>query len=216
MTMPPTIFIVDDDEAIHLVLEARLKRLLHIAVNIICYWSAYDFLEHYRPDQYGCLLLDNRLPGMTGVDLHEYLRAQNCSLPIIMMTSYGDISLAVMEMKKGLFHFIEKPFDYDKLAKIIQQAIEYHAHLLQLHQIEVQPQELSDRLTQLTNKEWLVLEGVIAGKLSDTIARELQISYKTVERHRVNVMRKLQVRNMVELVRLVSEGRMIQSSSNRD
>ncbi|WP_374495291.1 response regulator transcription factor [Zoogloea sp.] len=191
------IYLVDDDEA----LRDSLAWLLESqGFKVAAYASAEDFLKAWRPEFNGCLLLDVRMPGMSGLELHERLRAQYSTLPVIFITGHGDVPMAVSALKKGAVDFIEKPFNDTELLRLVSQCLvseqEHRAR-------RRQDAEVSRRLDQLTQREREVLDLIIAGKLNKQIADVLGISIKTVEVHRARVMEKMAAQSLAELVQNV-------------
>ena len=191
------IYLVDDDEA----LRDSLAWLLESqGFKVAAFASAEDFLKAWRPEFNGCLLLDVRMPGMSGLELHERLRAQYSTLPIIFITGHGDVPMAVAALKKGAVDFIEKPFNDTELLRLVSQCLvseqEHRAR-------RRQDAEVSRRLDQLTQREREVLDLIIAGKLNKQIADVLGISIKTVEVHRARVMEKMGANSLAELVQHV-------------
>ncbi len=200
VTMQETVFVVDDDEAIR----DSLRWLLEAnGYRVQCFSSAEQFLEAYRSGQYaaqiGCLILDVRMTGMTGIELQEKLIAENSTLPIIFVTGHGDVPMAVSTMKKGAMDFIEKPFDEAELRKLVERMLDKARN----ESADVQQQRVAtERLSKLTAREHQVLERIIAGRLNKQIADDLSISIKTVEAHRANIMEKLSVNTVADLLRL--------------
>ena len=191
------IYLVDDDEA----LRDSLAWLLESqGFKVAAFASAEDFLKAWRPEFNGCLLLDVRMPGMSGLELHERLRAQYSTLPIIFITGHGDVPMAVAALKKGAVDFIEKPFNDTELLRLVSQCLvteqEHRAR-------RRQDAEVSRRLDQLTQREREVLDLIIAGTLNKQIADVLGISIKTVEVHRARVMEKMAAQSLAELVQTV-------------
>ncbi len=192
-----TIFVVDDNEAVrdslHWLLEAH-------QYQVRCFASAEAFLAAYEPIQVGCLILDVRMGGMSGLELQERLITNGSWLPTIFITGHGDVPMAVSTMKKGATDFIEKPFDATKLLELIERTLEK----ARTKSNAAQQQLATDkRLSKLTNREQQVLERVMAGRLNKQIADDLSISIKTVEAHRANMMEKLNVNTVADLLRLV-------------
>jgi FixJ family two-component response regulator len=199
VTTQETVFVVDDDEAVR----DSLRWLLEAnGYRVQCFNSAEEFLEAYQPAQAGqiaCLILDVRMSGMSGLELQERLIADNASLPIIFVTGHGDVPMAVSTMKKGAMDFIEKPFDEAELRKLVERMLEK----ARSESTNVQQQRAAaERLGKLTAREHQVLERIIAGRLNKQIADDLGISIKTVEAHRANIMEKLNVNTVADLLRL--------------
>jgi FixJ family two-component response regulator len=188
-----TVYVVDDDAALRDAL-GMLFRTAGLRVEL--YASAVEFLERARPTLPGCLVLDIRMPGLSGTALQDELRERGSPLPIIFISGHGDIPMAVEAVKKGAFDFIEKPFDDYQLLCQVLNALE--------HSGERRPQSEAgaERLAQLSQREREVLGLVLAGKPNRQIAAELFISMKTVEFHRARIMQKLEVRSAAELFRL--------------
>ncbi len=195
----PTVFIVDDDSAVLKGLRLLVKSL---RMNVETYLSAQEFLDSYDPARPGCLVLDVRMPGISGLELQEKLRKRNISIPVIIMTGYGEVAVAVEAMKKGAMMFVEKPISDQVLLDQIQKAIAKDARI---RQEQAAQKTITSRLELLTSRERQVMDLVIAGKLNKVIARELGVSQKTVEFHRSNIMKKMKVDSLAELVRLVIE-----------
>ena len=191
----PTVFIVDDD----VVLCKGLGWLLD-SVNIQseAFHNGQDFLDAYDSKRKGCILLDLRMPKISGLEVQERLNAQNNNLPIIMLTGHGDIALAVQSMKAGAFDFITKPFNDHLLVEQIQRAITINAAAV----MSVQYADLKKRLDLLTPREREIMERVVNGRLNKQIAHELGISLKTVELHRSHMMHKMQTKSLAELVKI--------------
>ena len=190
-----TVFIVDDDPSVR----KSLLRLIRCAGwQGEAFASAQDFLAQAALARAGCVVLDVRMPGMTGPELRDLMAAQEISLPVIFLTGHGDIPTGVDAMKKGAVDFLQKPVDDDVLLQAIQQALERHA-AAQVHRQELQ--RIQACLLSLTPREREVMEYVIGGWLNKQIAAELAISEKTVKIHRGCVMHKLGVHSVAELVR---------------
>ncbi|WP_079436805.1 response regulator transcription factor [Zoogloea sp. LCSB751] len=191
------IYLVDDDEALR---DSLVWLLESQGFKVEGFASAEDFLKAWRPEFNGCLLLDVRMPGMSGLELHERLRAQYCTLPIIFITGHGDVPMAVAALKKGAVDFIEKPFNDAELLRLVTQCLTKEQESRARRR---QDAEVARRLDQLTQREREVLELIIAGKLNKQIADVLGISIKTVEVHRARVMEKMAAQSLAELVQNV-------------
>lgn len=195
MNTPPTIFIVDDDADVR----DYLKSLLQSSgYQVQTYERAQTFMENYHTDQPGCLLLDVRMPELSGPGLQDKLVEKGICLPIIMMTGYGDVSTAVIAMKKGAVDFIEKPINASSLLQRVEEALEQGTIDRKLSQ---RKEEFQALFTRLTTREREVMELVVLGKANKQVASDLGISPKTVEIHRAHVMQKIEVKSLAELVR---------------
>jgi RNA polymerase sigma factor (sigma-70 family) len=188
------VYIVDDDEAIR----DSLAWLLEASgIEVETYSCAADFLAGYRPTSPCCLVLDIRMPGMSGIELQDRLLAQGERIPIVFITAHGDVPMAVRAVKKGAVDFIEKPFNDQQLIDLIGRALQQEEALQRDRQAETRA---TTRLDLLTPREKEVLELVVAGKLNKTIADQLGISIKTVETHRAKVMEKMQAKSLADLI----------------
>lgn len=192
----PTIFIVDDDHSVRTAL-ARLMRSRKLKAETFA--SAQEFLDRDPPDSPGCIVLDLKMPGVTGLELQEDLAAAGINLPVVFLTGHGDVPASVSAMKSGAVDFFEKPVDEEELMDAIKQAVEWHEHTRErrIEQIEVQ-----DRLNSLTPREAQVFRLVVEGHLNKQIASRLGMSEKTVKVHRARVMQKMQADSLAGLVRL--------------
>ncbi len=191
-----TVYIVDDDEAVR----DSLRWLLEAnGYRVRDYPSAEDFLEAYDPAVLGVLIVDVRMPGMSGLELQEVLIARKAPLPIVFITGHGDVPMAVSTIKKGAVDFLEKPFNESDLRAIVANMF---VKAQELQQQEAQRQEREAMLSRLTSREQQVLERIVAGRLNKQIADDLGISIKTVEAHRANIMEKLQVATVADLMKV--------------
>lgn len=193
-----TVFIVDDDEAIR---DALSWLLQSRGVEAQGFESAETFLNQWNPDMGGCLLLDIRMSGMSGLDLFDRLREVQARLPVIFLTGHGDVPMAVGALKKGARDFVEKPFNDNDLVDRVIEALEWDA---QRRADAAGLADLNARLEQLTARERQVMDLVLAGKLNKVIADELGITMRTVEVHRAHVFEKMGVKTAVELAQLLS------------
>ncbi len=199
MTMfEPTVFIVDDDDAVRRFLSGLIDS---IELRVEAFASARDFLEAYEPGQPGCLVLDVRMPGMSGLELQRELADRAIDLPVIILTGHGNVQLAVHAMKAGAVDFVEKPFDNELLLDRIQRAV---AENLRAGRERIKRIEIAGRIQLLTPREREVLDLVVAGQTNKGAARHLDISEKTVEIHRANVMRKMQAKSLADLVKMAT------------
>lgn len=193
---PNLIFIVDDDEAVR----DSLRWLLEAnGYKVKTYDGAEAFLNAYSPDEIAVLIVDVRMPGMSGLELQEELNARNAPIPVVFITGHGDVPMAVSTIKKGAIDFLEKPFNEADLrtivARMFEQAIERAGHLQEQKNLEA-------ILSRLTSREQQVLERIVAGRLNKQIAGDLNISIKTVEAHRANIMEKLEVTTVADLMKI--------------
>jgi len=195
----PTAYVVDDDESIRS-LWRWLMESNGIAVQT--YASAAAFIGVYRRGDPGCLVLDVRLPGMSGLELQEYLRHEDIDIPIVFVTGHGDVPTAVSALKGGAVDFIQKPFGYRDVLCIIERAFERDA---QNRERRARQHGISDRVAALTEREREVMRRVIEGKPNKVIAEDLDISVKTVEFHRAKVMEKMGADSVAALVQLMAE-----------
>lgn len=193
----PTVFIVDDDQPVRELVAALMAS---VALKTESFGSAQAFLDTYDADRSGCLVLDVRMPGMTGLELQQELHRRHCGLPIIMLTGFGDVATAVQALKAGALAFIEKPFSRQALIEHVHRALARDAR--QRRERE-ECARIESRLALLSQREREVMELVVAGKPNKAVAAELGISKKTVDAHRAQVMRKMQVDSLAELVRQV-------------
>ena len=196
-----TVFIVDDDEDVR----DALSMLMRAAgLHAETFASAREFMQRLNPRDFGCLILDIRMPGMTGLELQSELHKRRIRLPIIFLTGHGDVPLAVRAMKAGAVDFIQKPLDEHRLVMAVMNALRSNAD--QGKEAERASDGLlnpSDRMASLSRRETDVLEQIVSGKQNRQIAEALCISVKTVEFHRANIRRKLGVSSLPELFRLV-------------
>jgi two-component system, LuxR family, response regulator FixJ len=199
----PTVFVVDDDPAVRKSLEVLIRS---VGLKAETYESAQVFLDAYDSDRTGCLVLDVRMPGMSGLELQKTLRERGNGLPVIIITGHGDVPIAVRAMKAGAVEFLEKPFSKQLLLEHIHEAIAQDARQ---RQEESKQSQIETRLTQLSPRERQVMELVVAGKVSKQIAAELGLSKKTVDVHRAHVMEKMQVESVAELTEQVVTARVL-------
>ncbi len=193
----PQAHLVDDDEAIRDALSWLLKsRNLPYAT----YDSAENFLAAWSASMSGCIVLDMRMSGMSGLDCFDQLHERQSTLPVIFLTGHGDVPLAVQTLKKGAFDFFEKPFNDNDLVNRIEEALRHNA---QQRAANANVDSFKAKLATLTSRERQIMELVLAGKFNKVIADELNISMRTVEVHRANLFDKMQVKTAVELANLL-------------
>ena len=191
------VYVVDDDEAVR----DSMRWLLEAnGFSVTTFASAEQFLARLPdPEPVACLLLDVRMPGMSGLELHEELVRRGSALPLIFITGHGDVPMAVSRMKKGACDFLEKPFSDAQLRQLVADALaRAEAARRGLREERV----ACERVERLTGRESQVLELIVAGRLNKQIADDLGISIKTVEAHRANIMDKLGARTMADLMRI--------------
>ena len=186
----PAVYVVDDDAALRDSLRCLLESAGHCVATCA---SAKAFFAIYDPKQAGCLVLDIRMPGMSGLELQDKLKRRGHAIPIVFITGYGDVPMAVNAVKKGAFDFIEKPFNGQALLALIDNALA----------IDAEARRAAARFETLTRRERKVMKRIVAGKRNQDIAAELTISIKTVEAHRAAVMQKTGVDSLAALVKLV-------------
>ncbi len=193
----PLVYVVDDDEAVRDSLTLLLKA---VGLASQTFSSAAEFLNHYDPEQHGCLVADIRMPGMSGLDLQDELNRDGAQIPLIFITGHGDVPMAVDAMKSGALDFIEKPFRDQDLLDRMQQALAWDKE----RRIEnLKTLAIRERLATLTPRETEVMECVVQGQANKVIAMDLGVSQRTVEIHRARVMEKMAVRSVAKLVRAV-------------
>ena len=192
--LSPTVFIIDDEITIC----NSIKWLLEsVNLKVEIYTSPKSYLENYDPKRSGCLLLDIRMPEMSGLELQKELNARGNTLPLIMMSGHGDVATAVGAMKTGAVDFITKPFSDQGLIEVIQKVLN------NLPPPRLQDEELfKQRFATLTPREIEVVERMVAGKLNKVIANELKVSIKSVELYRASSMRKMGAKNLATLVKM--------------
>ena len=190
------VFVVDDDEEVRDSLSVLLES---VDLNVEAFDSAHHFLDTFDPEASGCLVLDIRMPGMSGIELQNRLNEKQAILPVIVITGHGDVSLAVKAMKGGAVDFLQKPFDEQELLDQVHQALADDARRrLELDERQI----ILDRLATLTPREREVMELIVDGKANKNVAAELGVSQRTVEIHRARVMEKTQAGSLAHLVRM--------------
>ncbi len=192
-----TVFIVDDDDAVRDSLGLLMKS---VGLKARVFDSAESFLDTYKPGRTGCLVLDIRMPGMSGIELQRELTNRQWELPIIFITAHGDIPMAVEAVRNGALDFVQKPFDDRELVAKIEKALTESLHR---QEGELERAEIRQRASTLTAREQEVMSQVVQGKANKVIAGDLGVSQRTVEIHRARVMEKMQAGSLAHLVRMV-------------
>ncbi len=197
-TTPTThvVYVIDDDDAMRQGMQFLLRSA---GLSARCFASGAEFLDSIDPHARGCILLDVRMPGMSGLELQEELRRRKVRLPVILVTGHGNVPMAVRAMRSGAFDFIEKPFEGPVLLDRVRSAIAADA---EARVDDDRERELRKRIERLTPREREVMALVVEGMLNKQIAAELNISMKTVENHRAHVMEKLGAQSLADLVRM--------------
>ncbi len=197
----PTVFVIDDDDAVR----GSLRLLFRsISLPVQVFASAQEFLPQYSLDQPGCLVVDVRMPGMSGLELQHALNLRGATVPVIFITGHGDIAMAVEAMQHGAFDFLAKPFRDQDLIDRVQRAMQQDA----AHRLEFDNcARIRERLESLTPREREVLTLVTSGKANKIMAAELGVSQRTIEIHRARVMEKMQASSLAQLVRMNLEVR---------
>ena len=196
---PATVFVVDDDDAVRTSLRLLLKS---VGLPVETYGSAQEFLDAFDADRAGCLVLDIRMPGMSGLELQQKLNEMHAIVPIVFITGHGDVPMAVEAMQHGAVDFIQKPFRDQDLIDRINQALERDKE----NRAGLKERDaIRRRMEQLTPREREVLDLVTQGKANKVIAGDLNVSQRTVEIHRARVMEKMGASSLAHLVRMVIE-----------
>jgi len=193
----PTVFVVDDDPAVR---ESLSFLMGSVGIRVETFANAQAFLDGYSDAREGCLILDVRMSGMSGLELQEKLQSLGSRLPIIVVTGYGDVAMAVRALKRGALDFIEKPFTDQELLERINGALDVDQRN---RNRDAMCREVEERIGHLTRRERQVMDLVVAGKANKAIAHELDLSPKTVEVHRARMMEKMGTASLAELLRTV-------------
>ncbi|OYV28338.1 MAG: DNA-binding response regulator [Thiomonas sp. 20-64-9] len=191
-----TVYVVDDDEAVRDSLQWLLEGNDY---RVRCFESAEGFLTRFDPREIACLIVDVRMPGMNGLELQDELLRRGCTMPLVFITGHGDVPMVVDTMKKGAIDFIEKPFNEVVLRDLVDRMLQKARLDAEHQQAEASRGALLGRLTA---RESQVLERIVAGRLNKQIADDLNISIKTVEAHRANIMEKLNVSTVADLLKI--------------
>ena len=193
MNRQPIVFVVDDDDAVRNSLRLLLKSA---SLSTTAFASAQEFLAGWTADQPGCLVLDVRMPGMSGLELQEELNRRGAIIPVIFISGHADVPMAVDTMKKGAMDFIQKPFKEEELVSLVERMLDQARDSFNDSQTAANRDAL---MAKLTTREAQVLERIVAGRLNKQIADDLGISIKTVEAHRANIMEKLNANTVADL-----------------
>lgn len=202
MAEASTVFVVDDDAAVR---KALTRSLSKRGYRVETFASAEAFLDAYRPEQPGCLVLDVRMPGMSGLELQDQLSARQCVLPVLFITGHGDIPMSVRAIKNGAIEFLEKPYRLESLLERIDEAM---AQVDRLRAEASQHAAVRERFARLTEREREVMRLLTADGAdasNKVVARQLGISHRTVDDHRARVMAKMQARSFAELVTMAKQ-----------
>jgi FixJ family two-component response regulator len=192
--------IIDDDDTVR---DSLTELLDSVGYQSAAFANAAEFLNDFYPAHIGCILLDVRMPGMSGIELQHKLKDMNVFTPIIIMTGHGDITMAVQAMKDGAFEFMQKPFRDQAILDTISRALE--KNLIDKNERD-RHREIQVRINSLTDRERQVVNHVLEGKANKVIARELEVSDRTIEVHRSHAMKKLNVNSVAELVKAMVYG----------
>lgn len=194
------VYVIDDDDA----MRHSLDFLLSSAnFHVLLFESASNFLDALPAIEFGCVVSDVRMPGIDGIELLKRLKASGSLFPVVIMTGHGDVPLAVEAMKLGAMDFLEKPFEDDRLIGMIETALKQAEPSIKSEAVTI---EIQSRLASLSPRERQVMDGLVAGLSNKLIAREYDISPRTIEVYRANVMTKMQAASLSELVRLAMRG----------
>ena len=196
----PVVYLVDDDEAVR---EALALLIGTIGLEVQTFASPQDFLQAFEAGAIGCLVMDIRMPGMSGLQLQELLKAQGVDLPVVIITGHGDVNLARRAFLSGAVEFLLKPIDEQTLIDTLQRAVRAHIGSRERQEIT---QQARQRLARLSERELEVLKLMVEGYTSKQIAKQLGVSPRTVETHRAHLMEKLEVDSLAGLVRLYLRG----------
>ncbi|MBN1127043.1 MAG: response regulator transcription factor [Sedimentisphaerales bacterium] len=195
----PVVFVVDDDPDVLKSLRLLIKS---VHLDSVCCGSAEEFWANYIPDRPGCLVLDIRMPSVSGIELQQELIERKIEIPVIFLSGHADVPLAVQAMRDGAFDFLEKPFQGSDLLDRIRNAISTDT---QRRKNLASKRFIMERLRDLSPRQRQIMQEVLVGKTSRQIAEDLGISHKTVEVHRTRLMEKLGVKSSVQLTRMLVE-----------
>ena len=194
--LKPTVYLVDDDDSYRTSLRWLLES---VGLTVSEFGSGQEFLDFITPEHPGCLLLDLRMPGIHGLELQEMLREKKIRLPVIIITAWGTVPMAVRAMKNQAVDFIEKPVSEDELLSQISKALEEDRRR---RERQTRLEEIGKLIQSLTNRELQIVPLVVEGQSSREIAANFDVSFKTIEAHRANIMRKTQSNSVAQLIHL--------------
>lgn len=197
MTTEFLVYIVDDDDAVR---DSLLELLESVGIKAVGFLSADEFLAEHKSDTAGCLVLDIRMPGMSGLDLQKKLQEMDSGLPIIFITGHADVPMAIEAMKYGAVEFIQKPFREQELLDCINSAMK---NARACHAQNIERKQILERLNSLTAREKQALELMSEGHPNKVIADKMGISQRTVENHRANLLEKMEARSTAALIKLL-------------
>ncbi|HEY1283777.1 MAG TPA: response regulator transcription factor [Steroidobacteraceae bacterium] len=197
--LTPTVFIVDDDSGVRSSIRVLMKS---VGLAATVFASAKEFLEGYHAIQPGCLVLDIRMPGMSGLELQEELNKRGAVIPVIFVTGHADVPMAVEAMRHGAFDFLQKPLRDQDLVDRVQKAL---AHDRDTREALKEHGRIRARIASLTPREKEVLDLLTVGKANKMMAQDLGLSQRTVEIHRAHVMEKMGAKSIAQLVRMVMD-----------
>jgi two-component system, LuxR family, response regulator FixJ len=201
MTVPATVFLVDDDQAVRDSLRFLMKS---VGLPLETFPTAQAFLDRYDPTRPGCLVLDIRMPGMSGLELMEWLEKEESALPVIIITAHADVPMAVQGMKRGALDVIEKPFNDQVLLDHIHEAFRKNEAVRSRRKLRA---EVAQRMDRLTPRERQVLDALLEGRENKELAARLGISPKTLGIHRARILEKMKAKTLADLVRMVLNSR---------
>jgi two-component system response regulator FixJ len=204
----PIVHVIDDDEAVREVLSFQLGSA---GIDVRTYDSAAGFLKAALPIQAGCIITDVRMPEISGIELLRRLRQLKVTAPVIVITAHGDIPLAVEAMRMGAVDFLEKPFEDEVLLASVRSALDREDRD---RKRQAERNEIQRRLSELSNRERDVLQGLVAGRANKQIAYDLGISARTIENYRANLMIKMQAASLSDLVRMALIAGMLDPSAD--
>lgn len=195
----PTVFVVDDDLSVR---EALSSLIRSVGLRVETFASAQEFLQYQRPDAAACLVLDVRMPGLSGLDLQRELAHSQERIPIIFITGHGDIPMSVRAMKAGAIEFLPKPFRDEDLLDAIREGLE-RSQIARQHRVELA--EIQEKYATLTSREREVIVLIVKGMLNKQVAAELGITEITIKVHRRRILQKMNAKSLPDLVRMVEK-----------